>query len=74
MSEQPEKEKFGITLAKAHLETEMTDYVIFGFNRNAEKIELIEYYNTGSLEALAKLYDLFCDRNEELLDKNDQQD
>ncbi len=64
VSDQPEEEKFAITLAKAHLDTEMTDYVILGFNRRAEPIELIEYYNVGSEEALGKLYELFLERAE----------
>lgn len=64
MSEQPEKETFGITLAKAHLESEMTDYIIFGVDRNKEPLELIEYYNVGSQETLKKLYELFLARTE----------
>lgn len=64
MSEQPKKETFAITLAKAHLESEMTDYIIFGVDRRKEPLELIEYYNVGSEETLAKLYELFLARTE----------
>ena len=63
--DQPEKEEFAATFAKAHLDTLMSDYVILGFNRSAEPIELIEFYNIGNKESLAKLYDLFLVRAEQ---------
>lgn len=69
MADQPEKEEFAITLAKAHLDTEMTDYVIMGFNRNEDPIKLIEYYNVGSIEALEKIYNLFLVRTEQQTNK-----
>ena len=57
-------EPFGITLARAHLETELTDYIILGFNRTHEPIVLQEFSNVGSKEALATLYEKFLERTE----------
>lgn len=65
MPDQPEKESFAVTLGKAHLDTLMTDYVILGFDRCKEPIELQEFYNVGSIEALEKIYELFLIRTEQ---------
>lgn len=62
----PEKRKIALTLAKAHLETVMSDYVIFGFNRFQEPIDLQEEIQVLTKEALEKLYELVMIRLEQL--------
>lgn len=62
----PQKREIAITLAKAHLDTVMSDYVIFGFNRYQEPIDLQEEINVLTQEALAKLYELVLGRLETL--------
>lgn len=58
----PEKRKIAIALAKCHLDTVMSDYVIFGFNRYQEPIDLQEEINVLTPEALQKLYELILTR------------
>jgi len=65
MPDQPEKEPIAATLGKAHFDTIMTDYVVLGFDRSKEPIELQEFYNVGSIEALEKIYELFLIRTEQ---------
>ena len=55
MSEQ-KKKKIAIALAKCHLDTVMSDYVVFGFNRYQEPIDLQEEINVLTKEALVELY------------------
>ena len=62
----PQKREIAIALAKAHLDTVMSDYVIFGFNRYQEPIDLQEEINVLTQEALAKLYELVLGRMETL--------
>ena len=52
----PEKRKIAIALAKCHLDTVMSDYVVFGFNRYQEPIDLQEEINVLTKEALVELY------------------
>lgn len=72
MPDQPDKEEFSITLAKAHLDTEMTDYVILGFKRGDAPLKLKEFYNVGSIEALEKIRELFIIRVGQEIIKNEQ--
>lgn len=60
-----------IELAKAHLETFLTDYVVIGFNRNKEPLEVEDYFNCGSAEVLTKLFELFTSKTEEKILKPD---
>jgi hypothetical protein len=62
----PEKRSVAIHLAKAHLDTVMTDYVIFGFDRAKDPIYLQEEINVMTVEALGQLYELTLKRLEEL--------
>lgn len=67
-----ENRKIAITLAKAHLDTVMSDYVIFGFNRHQEPIDLQEEINVLTKEALAKLYELVLGRLETLANQTQE--
>lgn len=66
----PEKRKIAITLAKAHLDNVMSDYVIFGFNRFQEPIDLQEEINVLTKEALFELSKLVLIRIEQLTRPN----
>jgi hypothetical protein len=48
-----------IALAKAHIESAFTDYMVFAFDRNAAPFQLEEFGNVGSQEVLQKMYELF---------------
>ncbi len=62
----PEKRKIAIALAKCHLDTVMSDYVIFGFDRYKDPIDLQEEINVLTVEALQKLCELTLTRMEQL--------
>ena len=68
----PEKREIATTLAKAHLDTVMSDYVIFGFNRYQEPIDLQEEINVLTQEALAKLYELVLGKIETLANQTQE--
>lgn len=67
---QPEKESAAITLAKAHLDSELEHYVILGLkpeicqeeNGPIKSYSLQEYFAVSSKEVLEKLYELFLAR------------
>ena len=69
MPDQPEKEEFAATLAKAHLDTLMSDYIIMGFKRGEDPLKLQEFYNVGCVEALEKIRDLFLIRANQEINK-----
>lgn len=48
-----------IALAKAHIESAFTDYMVFAFDRNAAPFKLEEFGDVGSAEILMKMRELF---------------
>ncbi len=50
--------KIAATLAKAHLESVFTDYIVFAFNSGDEPFKLEEFGNVSSPEILAKMKEL----------------
>lgn len=60
-----DQRKIAFDLAKAHIESTLTDYVAFGFSRNDSPQELIEFGNVGSAEIRQKMYELFLAKIEQ---------
>ena len=59
-------------LAKAHLQTELTDFVVVGFNRkNPQKpVEII--YECANIQTLALLLDEFQKQADKKIDNDEQ--
>jgi hypothetical protein len=51
-----------LVLAKAHLDTLLTDYVVVGLNENGQ---IEDFFNCQSKEVLNNLYNLFLDKTED---------
>lgn len=51
-----------LALAKAHLDTLLTDYVVIGSNKDGQ---IEDFFNCQSKEALSNLYNLFLDKTED---------
>lgn len=56
--------KVAISLAKAHIESTFTDYMVFAFNREEKPFKLEEFGNVGSQEVLQRMYELFLSKIE----------
>lgn len=59
-----------LELAKAHIETILTDYVIIGFDRRKEPLVMEDYFNCGSAEVLSKLLEMFIAKTEEKISES----
>ena len=65
-----DKKDIAVTLAKAHLDTVMTDYLIIGFDSRKEPIVLQEYFEAISQNNLTLLYEKFLERYEKINQQN----
>lgn len=53
-----------IELAKAHIESTFTDYMVFAFSRNDSPPKLFEFGSVNSEELYQKFYELFLAKTE----------
>lgn len=61
------EENIAITLAKAHLSTIMSDFLIVGFDSIKEPIVLQEYFDSISQNNLTLLYEKLLEQTEKRL-------
>jgi len=59
-----DKKQIAATLAKAHLESVFTDYMVFAFDRYEAPFKLEEFGNVGSVEVLKRMQELFLAKTE----------
>lgn len=56
-----------LALAKAHLDTLLTDYIVVGINRNIEPVVVEDFFHCESKERLKQIYELFLESVEDKL-------
>lgn len=66
----PANEPFGITLAKAHLESELTDYVIIGINAFDKNLDLKYYDRTTHPRILEILYEKLLEKLQDSINQS----
>ncbi|MBV6514083.1 MAG: hypothetical protein FMNOHCHN_03673 [Ignavibacteriaceae bacterium] len=54
-----DQKKIAIDLAKAHIESSFSDYMVFAFDRYEQPFHLAEFGKVESKEVLQKMYELF---------------
>ena len=59
-------------LAKAHLQTELTDFVVVGFNRNNPQKPVEIIYECANIQTLALLLDEFQKQADKKIDNDEQ--
>ena len=59
-------------LAKAHLQTELTDFVVVGFNRNHPQKPVEIIYECANIQTLALLLDEFQKQADKKIDNDEQ--
>lgn len=67
-----DQKNVAISLAKAHLESVFTDYMVFAFDREEKPFKLEEFGNVGSQEVLQRMYELFLAKVENKTPYNDE--